>query len=142
MPPGGQQAQGCYEIWLLHFVKHLLVYILVVIRHTRPLAQERHYRSENELNILKVVLPFEAISTIFEGAGSRLHLLQAMLMQQTCHFAGHAIMGWGKEVPCLVKCLEEKLSETRECWTIAHCCQIGFGDANHRRCRAHTLLLF
>ncbi len=40
MPPGGQQIQTSHEVRLLHFTKHLLVDLLVIIWHLYPLVQK------------------------------------------------------------------------------------------------------
>ena len=120
MPPGGQQTLCCHEVRLLRLAEHLLVELLVVLRHAGPLAQEGQGRPKEEFDILKKALPFGGTSVIFQGTGSRLYLLQAMPLQQGYQFAGYAIPGWGKEVPCLVECRQEKFSESREGWTGTH----------------------
>src|SRR6202022_3406944 len=90
---------------------------------------------------VNVVLPFESPSVIFYGIGSRSHVLHSILLQQMRQFAGQAIPGGGKKVPCLVECLEQEVQETREGWTVTHSYRLGFGDPNHSTRAAHTLVL-
>src|SRR5258708_38677655 len=81
-PPGGEDPPCYHEIRLLHIAVHLLAEVLVVIRHARPLAQERLYDSSADLQILKKALPFGGISAPFQFIGACLHILKTVLAQQ------------------------------------------------------------
>src|SRR5207249_4572794 len=103
-----------HEVRLLHLAKHLLIDLLVILRHPHPLVQEGQERPKAKFVMLKQALPFGGTSVIFQSMSACLHLSQTILLQQVCQFAGDAIPGWGKVVSCLVECLRCKFSETQK----------------------------
>src|SRR6266700_3696778 len=105
-PPGSEQAHCCCEIRLLYLVEHLVRYVLVVLRQTRPLAQERHDHQKEAPPIFHKALSFRGAGTLFHHMSALLHVLESMLAQQTREFLCHPIIRLGKEVSRPIKGLD------------------------------------
>src|SRR5712692_6718346 len=129
--PSREQAPRRYEVRLLQFAERLLVDRLVVVRHLTPLTQERHYRPIDKPHILRKVLTFGGARSIVQRVRARQHVLEPILVQQTCQLACQPFVIWSKEVPRLVERLKKYLIETRQGRTATLNDRIAFCDSDH-----------
>src|SRR5581483_9168865 len=101
--PCREQGGYGHEILLMHFLKHLLVYFLIIVRQAHPFAEERHGCLKDQLYILGKALSFGGPGPKLQPVGARLNVLAARVTQEPGKGADDPILLRSEQMPCVVK---------------------------------------
>src|SRR5207249_4206610 len=93
------------------------------------------------LHIFKKALPFTCTSSIFQQMALGLDILHSILLHEARKLIYHAVSGWSKKVPRLVKRFKNKFKETCQGWTVAINSNFASRHPNHPSWLTYTLVL-